>query len=453
MKYKEEFFKPKFYSYFLILLIFLLSVTLNLPKISINKEIFGRQISSIGGYSLQIGNLNRDLKLKKGLDIDGGVRVTLKPDLSEISEEDKEEALASLKSIVETRVNRFGVNEPVVRLINFNNNYSLYVEIPGIDNVERAVDLVGTTAKLSFRLEGAAEEGEDNIGIPTFDPVDIESTDVKRASVEVYTSETGVSEPSVKITFNSAGADKFSQITKDNIGKRLGIFLDEFILIAPVINSQIPTGEAFITGGFDLQSAQDLAIQINSGALPVPVKVVSTETVGPSVGEKAIYSSVVGGLVGLFLVCLFMLLNYKKLGLISVISLILYGLITLTIYKVVPITLTLSGVAGFILSIGMAVDSNILIFESIKDKLSAGYSKSKAYKLGFYDAWNSIKDANIVTLIIAFILFNPLEWGFLLNSGPVRGFAATLGVGVLVSLFTGVYVTKTVLFLFSRRLK
>lgn len=440
-----------------IIFLFLVSVFVNLPKIEINKTFFNKyKINYIGGYSLSFNNFSRDLSLKKGLDISGGVRVTLEPDFSKIKEEDKPKALESLQGIIENRINRFGVNEPSVSVVKFNNVYKIYAEIPGITEVERASELIGTTAKLAFKIEDGEITQKTDTGeefkIPDFKETELKSTDIKTSNVEIFSGEgADAGQPSVRLIFTAEGAKKFSKLTKENIGKRLAIYLDEYILIAPVINTQIPTGDAYITGGFDVQGAKDLSIQINSGALPVPVKLTSREFVGPSIGVETVNKSIYGGLVGILVVSLFMILNYKKLGLFAVISLIFYGLIILTVYKVVPITLTLPGIAGFILSIGMAVDSNILIFESIKEQLRKGNSASVALENGFSSAWGAIKDSNIVSLIIAFILFNPFDWGFLLNSGPIRGFAVTLAIGILTSLLTGVFISKTLLEIFYRK--
>lgn len=442
-----------------IILLILISVTLNLPKIDINKTIFGYKINYIGGYELRAGSFFRDLQLKKGLDISGGVRLILEPDLSNIPSEELESSLTSLKGILETRVNRFGVNEPNVTRVKFNNNYKLIVEIPGISDISRAKDLVGKTAQMSFLIEDPEFVFDPEVPIaddavyPGFKETELKSTDIKKAVPAVYQSQAGKYEPSVNLIFTSEGTKKFSDLTAKNVGLRLGIFIDNIPIIAPSINQQISTGEAYITGGFTTDAARDLAIQINSGALPVPVSIVSESQIGATIGDEVVQKSIYGGLIGLFSVSIFMLLLYKRMGIISVITLLLYGLFSLTLYKIIPVTLTLSGVAGFILSIGMAVDSNILIFERIKEEKDAGYEGASAAERGFEKAWGSIKDANLVSLIIAFILFNPFEWGFLLLSGPVRGFAVTLGTGIIVSLFTGVYVTKNLIKFFYKSSK
>ncbi|HHH14244.1 MAG TPA: protein translocase subunit SecD [candidate division WWE3 bacterium] len=435
-------------NFWLFVFVIVISIVLNLPKIDINKQIGPYKINYIGGYEINFNNgkFYRDMSLKKGLDIAGGVRVVLEPDLSNLPPVEHKEALNSLKRILEIRVNKFGINEPNISVINFKNNYKVYVEIPGVKDVDRALSLVGQTAKLSFKIEKEPpkELKEGQIYIPQFEETNLTSSDVSKAVPDFYVDQTGKREPSIKLVFTPEGAKKFAKITRENIGRRLAIYLDNQILIAPVINTEIPTGDAYITGQFTIEQVKDMAIQINSGALPVPVKVVSQTRVGPSVGSKAIKQSVLGGIIGILLVILFMLLNYPKLFHLSVINLVVYGLITITVYKLLPVTLTLPGVAGLILSIGMAEDSNILIFEKINDEIKNGLSKKEALEKGFKGAWSSIRDANIASLIIAFILFNPFEWGFLLNSGPVRGFAVTLGLGIIISLYTSVFLIRSI---------
>jgi len=438
--------------FFLILLIALVSFAISLPTIKVNKKIGPLTVDTLGGYNLNFFGSKKDLSLKMGLDIKGGVQVVMEPDLQGISDSDKPEALNSLKNIMEARINRFGVNEPNIYITKFNNKDRVVVEIPGIKDVDRALNLIGKTAQLSFQLEKPQTETEstESLYTPQFEDTNLLGKDVAKSQVDIYQNEVGETEPSVKLIFTEEGKKKFADITRENIGRRLAILLDGQILIAPNINSEIPSGEAYITGGFTLDTAKDLAVQINSGALPVPVKVLSQNRIGPTIGLETVQKSVYGGVIGLILVVAFMLLNYKKLGAISAISLFIYTLLTLSLYKLIPITLTLPGIAGFILSIGMAVDSNILIFEKTKDELRQGVLYKQALITGFGKAWNSIKDANLATLITAFILFNPFDWGFLLTSGPIRGFAATLSLGVIISLFTGVFITQNLIKVFYK---
>jgi preprotein translocase subunit SecD len=270
--------------------------------------------------------------------------------------------------------------------------------------------------------------------------------DVKKASV-VFNPQDG--QPQVQLTFTPEGTKKFTEITKRNIGKSVGIFLDDMILSAPTVQQEIRDSEAVISGNFTVEGAKQLSTAINSGALPISINLVEQRSIGPSLGSLEIQKSLIAGLSGLIMVMLFMIVYYGRLGVIASIGLIIYGLLTFTIFKIIPIVLTLPGIAGFILSIGMAVDANILIFERIKEEQRSGKPFSLSMKLGFGRAIDAIKDANITTLLIAFILFNPLNWEFLPQFGLVKGFALTLAIGVAMSLFTGVFITKRLIAFFS----
>jgi len=213
----------------------------------------------------------------------------------------------------------------------------------------------------------------------------------------------------------------------------------------PTVDEAITSGQAVIRGNFTLETAKQLSTLLNAGALPVPIKIIEQRNVGATLGQESVQKSVRAGMVGLLMVAGFMWAYYGKLGFLADLALIIYGLITLALYKLIPVTLTLPGIAGFILSIGMAVDSNILIFERMKEETRAGCHWKRAMELGFGRAWDSIRDANICTLITCFILFNPFNWNFLNVSGMIRGFALTLGLGIFISLFTGIVVTRTLL--------
>ena len=224
--------------------------------------------------------------------------------------------------------------------------------------------------------------------------------------------------------------------------------MDDFPVTAPTVNGAIETGTAEISGGFTIESAKQLSIQLNAGALPVPIRVIQQETIGASLGRDAVEKTAKAGAIGIVLVAVFMILLYGWKGVLADVALAVYAVITLAVYKLVPVTLTLPGIAGLMLSIGMAVDSNILIFERMKEELRMGKPFEVAMKLGFGRAWDSIKDANVATLFTSFILFNPFELEFLNRSGMVRGFAFTLALGILVGLFTGIVVTRTLLRVF-----
>ena len=354
--------------------------------------------------------------------------------------------------MIERQVNLFGVSEPVVQTLKSGNIYRISVDLPGISNVNEAVNLIGQIARLSFREEATPEAK-----LATDTPAILRLTketgltgkDIKKASV-TFSSQDG--KPQVALNFTGKGAKIFGDVTSRNIGRQVGIFLDYYPISAPVVQTAITDGSAVITGNFTVDEAKKLAIAINSGALPLPVKLVEQKNIGPSLGEIEVKKSAYAGTVGLVMVFLFMIVYYRKLGLIASIALVIYGLISLAIFRVIPIVLTLPGVTGFILSIGMAVDSNILIFERIKEELRKGKEFTVAIRLGFGRAIDAIKDANITTILVGFILFNPLNWEFLPTFGMVRGFAVTLIIGVATSLFTGVVITRRLIDVFYKKI-
>lgn len=389
----------------------------------IDFDLFGRRFSY-------------DFSLRKGLDLQGGMQLVLEADLAQIPEGERGSALESARAVIERRVDFLGVAEPVIQASRLGDSYRVIVELPGVVDPDTALALVGQTAQLDFR-EGA--DFSQKTGLT--------GKDLSRASVD-FDQTTG--RPQIALVFTAEGAQKFSEITGRNIGRPLAIFLDETPLSAPTVQEQISGGNAVITGDFSLGEAQRLVNQLNAGALPAPISVLERRQVGPTLGQEDLRKSVAAGLMGLVLVVFFMIGNYGRLGMLAAVALTIYGILTLGLYKLIPITLTLSGVAGFILSVGMAVDANILIFERIKEERRWGKDLKTAVELGFGRAWDSIRDANLATLITVFILFNPFNWPFLVTSGMVRGFALTLGLGVLVSLFTGVVVTRTLVRVFYR---
>ncbi len=398
--------------------------------------------------NLKLGKFkfSRDLNIREGLDLQGGTEITLQADMSQIPDDSRTSALESAEEVIRRRVDLFGVAEPLIQRSQFAGNYRLIIQLPGIKNIDDALNLIGQTARLDFREEPAIISPEATISglrIDQFTPTDLSGKDLRKAQVTFSSQGTGG--PEVQLEFNDEGKKKFAAITKRNIGKRVAIFLDNLPVTIPVVQQEIADGNAVISGNFTIDEARELAIQLNAGALPVPIEIIQQRTVGATLGATSVAKSLKAGLVGLSIVMLFMLLYYGKLGFIADIGLIIYGLITLTIYKLIPVTLTLPGLAGFILSIGMAVDSNILIFERMKEEMRLGKPWKIALELGFGRAWNSIKDANTATLCTAFILFNPLNWNFLPQSGMVRGFALTLSLGVAISLFTGIVITRALL--------
>ena len=386
----------------------------------------------------------RDLEVKQGIDLAGGSHLVFQAEMSQIGVEDREAALAAAKENIERRINLFGLAESLVQTSRLGENYRLIVELPGITDVNQAIDLIGQTAQLDFReLSPEATEGA---SLSDYQRTDLTGKDLNRAQAQ-FDPNTG--EPVVGLEFSDEGAKKFGQITGRNVGKPVAIFLDEMPVTIPLVREQITSGKAVISGEFTTEEAKLMASQLNAGALPIPMKIVEQRNIGATLGAESVNKSVQAGLIGLLMVIAFMAVYYGKLGILADLGLIVYGLITLMFYKLIPVTLTLPGIAGFILSVGMAVDANILIFERMKEEIRAGKSRPLAMELGFGRAWDSIRDANVATLITCFILFNPFEWSFLNTSGMVRGFALTLGLGVLLSLFTGVVVTRTILRTFS----
>jgi len=435
-----------------IIILTIITAIISLPKnIPINFTLLGKTIDTqIGSpeINLKIGNKTfyRSLNIQQGLDLQGGVQLVLQADMSNILAEDRATALESTREIINRRVDLYGVTEPNIVTSKMNDQYRIIVEMPGVSNVEDAISLIGKTAQLDFReIPPQLKESTDS-AIPIFSYVStgLNGKDLKKASVQFGSSNIS-GEPVVAIQFTAEGATKFAEITKQNLGKPLAIFLDDLPITAPVVRDEITSGEAIISGSFTTDSAKALAIQLNAGALPVPIQIIEQKTVGPSLGADSVKKSVTAGLIGLAIVMLFMIGLYGRLGIIADIALVIYGLITLAIYKLVPITVSLPGIAGFILSVGMAVDSNILIFERMKEEIRSGQPWKRAMELGFGRAWDSIKDANASTIMTAVILLNPLNFNWLVTSGMVRGFALTLLVGVIVSLFTGIVVSRTLI--------
>lgn len=380
--------------------------------------------------------------LKLGLDLQGGSHLVLETDMGQISEADQADALNSVKEIIARRVDLYGVAEPIIQTAKVGSSDRLIVELPGIGEIDQAVSLIGQTAQLDFR-ESVTVEATDSAMV--FMSTDLTGKDLKKAGVSFAQSGAESGQPVVDLEFTPDGAKKFASLTQANVGKPLAIFLDDQPVTIPIVNEPILDGRAVISGNFTADQATQLAIQLNAGALPVPVKIIAQKNISATLGSASINQSVRAGGVGLVLVSLFMVSLYRLPGFIAVVGLIIYGLITLSLYRLIPVTLTLPGIAGLILSVGMAVDSNILIFERLKEERRAGRPFRLALELAFGRAWDAIKDANMTTIAVSLILINPLNLQWLNTSGLVRGFALTLLLGVLTSLFTGIFVTRTLM--------
>lgn len=374
----------------------------------------------------------KEVGIKQGLDLQGGVRLVYQLDLSNTDEDGRGSAIESTRNVIERRVNTTGVAEPTIQPSKVGDKHTVIVELPGIDNVQEAIDLIGRTAQLDFREQGDSE-GE-------WIPTGLTGEHLKSASVGF---EQTTNTPQINLEFNNEGRDLFALITERNIGRPVAIFLDEEILSAPIVQNKIVAGEAVITGQYTIVEAKDVVSLLNAGALDVPIELVEQRTVGATLGEESVKKSLVAGLIGLALVALFMVVNYRAAGLAAVLALTGYTLIVVALFKYIPVTLTLAGMAGFILSIGMAIDANILIFERMREELREGKDIKTAMEEGFRRSWSSIRDSNMATLITSAILYFS-------TTGLVRGFALTLALGVIVSLYSSITASRAFLRLFAK---
>ncbi|HHW13518.1 MAG TPA: protein translocase subunit SecD [Firmicutes bacterium] len=362
------------------------------------------------------------LPLKLGLDLRGGVHIVLE---AQDTPETKvnPDVMARAKVVIDRRVNGLGVAEPVVQ---FKGNRQIIVDLPGLRDPQKAIEVIGKTAVLEFR----DPEGK----------VVATGADFKKAQLE----QDQYGRPAVGFEFNAEGAKRFGEMTAANIGRQAPIVLDGQVISNPRIQSAITEGRGIITGSFSYEEAKNLVLQLNAGALPVPLKVVENRSVGPTLGREAIDQSFKAAVVGVILVLLYMLMYYRLPGLMADLALGAYVLLVLAAMAGLRATLTLPGIAGFILSVGMAVDANVLIFERIKEELQSGKQLRPAIAAGFHRAFSSIFDSNVTTLIAAGVLF-------FLGTGPIKGFAVTLSLGILISMFTAIVVTRFLLSLFVER--
>jgi len=388
-----------------------------------------------------------DFPLKLGLDLLGGSQLILETQMGKIEPQDRDAALESAKNVIERRVNLYGVSESLVQTSKLGESRRIIVELPGLKDASSAAELVGRTAELEFRELPATSSAKTTAsGIPLIfqsTPTNLTGADLKKAQVTFGSTNQIAAGPQVAIEFSSQGAEKFAEITRRNVGKPLPIFLDGVPISTPKVEGEIVGGSAVITGDFTIDEAKSLAIQLNAGALPVPVKILEQRSIGPTLGAQSLQKSLLAGSLGLIIILIYMVAYYGLLGVVADLALIIYTLLVLAIFKtglfiIPPITLTLAGIAGFVLSVGMAVDANILIFERMKEEIRWGKSKVTALDLGFKRAWSSIWASNVSSLITAVILY-----GF--GQSVVRGFAITLAIGVLISMFTAIIVTRTFL--------
>lgn len=384
---------------------------------------------------------------KLGLDLAGGSHLVYEADVSKVNPEEVAELMNVLRDVIERRVNIFGVSEPIVQVerssfVAQEQHERLVVELPGVTNVEDAVAEIGRTPLLEFRLvdQSAAVATTSATGTDPFIDTGLTGRYLQSASLEFAGGQGGQlsNEPIVSIVFNQEGAELFERITRENVGGNLAIFLDGAMLSAPRINETIAGGRAIISGGFTPDEARDLAQNLNFGALPVPIELISTQTVGASLGGEVLGKGVIAGVYGLGFIMLFMVAWYRLPGLVASIALLSYTVIMLALFMVIPVTLTAAGLAGLILSLGMAVDANVLVFERMKEEFQAGKRSREAARDGFKRAWSAIRDGNVTSLFSAIILF----W---FGTSIVKGFALVFGIGVLISMITALTLTRTLL--------
>jgi preprotein translocase subunit SecD len=425
-----------------------------------------------------------------GLDLQGGSHLVYQADFKDINSGDKATALAAVRDTIERRVNSFGVSEPLVQV---QGSDQIVVELPGIKDVNEAIRQIGQTPLLEFKTQNpnpaSAKVGPD--GKVVLDPnsqwvsTGLSGKQLARATADIQAQgqQSISNQIVVRLEFNDEGRKLFGEITQANVGKPIAIFLDGQVISAPTVQTAITDGIAIISGNFSADEAKALATRLNSGALPVPIKLVSQQNVGATLGRESIQKSIVAGLIGLLLIALFMIIYYRFPGVLAIVALIIYALISFAIFKigisitavilvglffflgltvsswfgllaflsylimmlvhggVAPVTLTLAGIAGFILSIGMAVDANILIFERVKEEIRAGKGIEQAIEHGFQRAWLSIRDSNMSSLITTLILY-------IFGTPAIKGFAVTLGIGILISMFTAITITRTFLKVF-----
>ena len=362
-----------------------------------------------------------------GLDLKGGTQIILKP-VERGTEEVTDEAIDKAQLIILNRIDKLGISEP---LVTRDYNRNIIIQLPGVDDPERAIDIIGKTAQLEFKIL----ESYDEAGNPVFGPT-LMTGDKLIKSTAGYNPNGQII---VSMSFTDEGQVQFEKITSENIGKQLAIVLDGEMRSAPVIRTAI-SGDAVIENIATLQEAQDVALVLQTGALPISLEIQESQTIGPTLGQDSLQQSILAGLIGFALVAVFMLAMYRGLGLISIIGLLSYVAIFWGILAAIKTPLTLPGIAGVVLTIGIAVDANVLIFSRTKEELIKGKSKYAAFSEGFRNALKAIIDANITTLITAAALYR-------FGTGPIRGFAVTLAIGIIISMFTAIVLVRSILFL------
>jgi len=390
-----------------------------------------------------------DRPFNLGLDLSGGTLLLYEADLNNIEPSDYASAMNGLRDVIERRINYSGVREPRVQINKSGEKWRLIVELAGIKDIQEAIKMIGETPYLQFKEIRAEEETKAILELQEEESKKVEP-DLRIMQTDPYFKQTSLtgkylkraelgfdrnSLPIINLQFNNEGTKIFAELTKKNIGQPLAIYLDNRQLVTPVVREEIPSGRAQISGKFTLPEAKELVMRLNQGALPVPINLISQQSVGAVLGEESIQKIAKAALFGFILVLIFMIVVYRIPGFLASISLIIYVILNLSIFKALPVTLTLAGITGFILSVGMAVDANILIFEHAKEEIKKNKPMRISMEDGFQRSWPAIRDSNIATIISAVILYY-------FTSSMIRGFAFTLAIGVGVSLITALYITR-----------
>ena len=389
-----------------------------------------------------------NIPFKLGLDLQGGIHLVYEADMSGIEAQEYGSSLQGLRDVIERRVNLFGVKEPTVQTQESGDKHRLIVELAGIDDPSKAIEMIGQTPYLEFKEYKAnyqeiidkntelVNNGGEEIQLEDpFQPTSLTGKYLKKAEL---TFDQTTYQPLVSLQFDDEGAKIFEELTARNIGKPLAIYIDGIPISAPTVQEKISQGNAQISGRFTLEEAKTLARNLNAGALPVPITLISQETVGPALGKISLEKSLQAGIWGLIAVVIFMTIFYRLPGLLASLALLIYAILNLVLFKTIPVTLTLAGIGGFLLSIGMAVDGNILIFSRMKEELRQGKTLAIAVEEGFRRAWPAIWDGNFTLLIVAVILFS-------FGTSFVKGFAFTVIIGTLLSMFSAIIITKSFL--------
>ena len=421
------------------------------------------------GYFVYWSQVSGKHPFKLGLDLQGGTDLLYQVDVSKLEPGQISEVVSSLPSFIEHRISQketagaLGVLEASIStqttsLAGNGKEYLVDVQLPGVTDVTKAEDVIGKAPYLQFETENPNYNKS-----ASTQPIKINASDIKNGQVDLaaalanfspyspteltgqYLSSANLQfdqnthAPIVGLSFNAQGAKMFQEMTAANVGKTIGIFLDGQLIEAPRVNQEISGGQAIITGNFTPAAAKAIVDNLNHGALPVPINVVSTNVIGPTLGANAIHSGIMAGLIGLIAIAVLLIFWYRAPGLIAMIILLGYTAIMLALFKIIPVTLTSAGIAGFIISLGMAVDANILIFERMKEEIKSGQPIHEAIRHGFDRAWNSIRDGNISSIISAIVLFS---FG---GTELIKGFALTFGLGIIVSMLIAYFVTRVFL--------